>query len=144
MTLGFYFWLSLLSVEMVQTKRAGGAAVEGEGTMGHMQQSGAQRQISWLDWFSVSVLQLELVQQLQMRQIKGPWWQLDAGALCGGSRWIASDKLICPWCPWNRPAYILCSEEPLSIWCPAAEPHKDLKPFTTYFQPLAQVTFGGC
>lgn len=98
-----------------------------EGMEGHMQRSGARRQIGWLDWFSDLVLQLELVQELQMRQIKGPWWQLGVGALCSSGRWVVLDKLICPWRPWNRPAFIRGTEEPLSIWCPAAEPHKDLK-----------------
>jgi len=90
-----------------------------------MQQSGAQWQIGWLVWFSDLGLQLELVQELQMRQIKGAWWQLGVGASCGWSLWVVLGKWICPWGLWNRPAFKGSSEEPLGIWCPAAAPHKD-------------------
>ena len=67
-----------------------------------MQQRGAQKQIGWLDWFSNLVLQLEQFQGLQMRWIQGPWWQ----ALCGSDRRVVLERLICPWCPWNKPAYM--------------------------------------
>lgn len=83
------------------------AGLKGRNGGGHMQQSSAQQQIGWLDWFSDLVMQLELVQELHMRQIKGPWWQLGVGASCSSLHWVVLDKLICPWCSWNKPVYIL-------------------------------------
>lgn len=100
-----------------------------------------KKKIVWLDWFSDLALQLELVQELQMRKIKGPWWQPGVGALGDSSRRVVLYKLICPWHVWNKPAYIHSSEEPLSIWCPAAEPHKKRKQFQNSFPKLAKVTF---
>lgn len=59
---------------------------------GHMQWCSAQKKIVWLDWFSDLVLQLELVQELQMRKIKGPWWQPGVGALGDSSRRVVLNK----------------------------------------------------
>lgn len=81
--------------------------LKGRNGGGHMQQSSAQQQIGWLDWFSDLVMQLELFQELHTRRIKGPWWQLGVGASCSSVHWVVLDKLICPWRLWNKPAYIL-------------------------------------